>query len=222
MLGRGCPPILRPVGKQDNCQVAVSLSLATERGSVPVGYQLYLPKEWAEDIQRRTKAGVPKQVAFATKPEIALGLIRRAKEKGVPLGTVLADAGYGSDTVFRDGLTDLEQSYVVGVTPQINVWSPGVEPLPPKPRKQAGRPPKLLRRGLGHEPVNVKTLALELPANAWHIVAWREGTNTLLTSRFASVRIRPSHRDYWRTEVRQEEWLLVEWPESEAARRNFG
>lgn len=209
------------LGKQDNCQVAVSLSLATARGSVPVGYQLYLPKEWAEDDQRRRKAGVPDRVVFATKPEIALSLICGAKGKGVPLGTVLADAGYGSDTAFRDGLTDLELSYVVGVTSQINVWPPGVEPLPPKPRKQIGRPPKLLRRGLGHEPVNVKTLALELPADAWRMVTWREGTNALLTSRFTSVRVRPSHRDYWSTEVRREEWLLVEWPVGEAAPTKF-
>jgi len=209
------------LGKQDNCQVAVSLSLATERGSMPVGYQLYLPKEWAEDGQRRSKVGVPDWVDFATKPEIALALIRRAKEKGVPLGTVLADAGYGSDTAFRDGLTDLELLYVVGVTPQINVWPPGVEPLPPKPRKQTGRPPKLLRRGPGHEPVNIKTLALELPSDAWRMVTWREGTNALLTSRFTALRVRPSHRDYWHTEVRREEWLLVEWPEGEAAPTKF-
>jgi len=87
---------------------------------VPVGYQLYRPKEWAEDGQRRSKVGVPDRVAFATKPEIAVALIGRVKEKGVPLGIVLADAGYGSDTAFRDGLTDSELLYVVGVTPQLN------------------------------------------------------------------------------------------------------
>ncbi len=154
------------LGKQDNCQVAVSLSLASDRGSVPVGYRLYLSKEWAEDAHRRVKAGVPETVAFATKLEIAMSLVRRAKEKGLPLGTVLADAGYGSDTAFRDGLTGLDMPYVVGVTSQARVWSPGVKPLPPKPRKQTGRPPKLLRRGPGHEPASVKALAQELPAEA--------------------------------------------------------
>lgn len=154
------------LGKQDNCQVAASLSLATERGSVPVGYRLYLPEDWAEDVQRRAKADVPGSVAFATKPEIALALIREAKENGVPFGPVLADAGYGSDTAFRDGLTALELLYVVGVTSQAHVWGTGVEPLPPKPRQQTGRPPTLLRRGAGHEPVSVRELALELPEEA--------------------------------------------------------
>jgi len=205
------------LGKQDNCQVAVSLSLATEIGSVPVGYQLYLPKDWAGDVERRAKAGVPEAIAFATKPQIALSLIRRAQKRGVPSGFVLADAGYGSDTAFRDGLTELNLPYVVGVTSQASVWAPGVEPLPPKPRKQIGRSPKLLRRAPGHEPSSVRMLALEWPAENWREVSWREGTNAMLMSRFAFVRIRPSHRDYWRTSVREEEWLLVEWPEGEDA-----
>lgn len=182
----------------------------------PIGYQLYLPKEWAEDTQRRTKAGVPQDIVFATKPEIALGLIRRAKGKDVPLGPVLADAGYGSDTAFRDALSALELQYAVGVTSQTHVWAPGVQPLPPKPQKRTGRPSKLLRRGPGHEPVSVKKLALELPECVWSTVTWREGSNVPLTGRFASVRVRPSHRDYWRSTVRDEEWLLVEWPETEA------
>jgi SRSO17 transposase len=204
------------LGKQDNCQVAVSLSLSSCVGSIPIGYRLYLPKEWAEDTQRRTKAGVPQDIAFATKPEIALVLIRRAMGKGVPLGPVLADAGYGSDTAFRDALSTLELQYAVGVNSQTHGGAPGVQPLPPKPQKRTGRPPKLLRRGPGHEPVSVKKLALELPECAWSTVTWREGSNVPLTGRFAAVRVRPSHRDYWRSTVREEEWLLVEWPETEA------
>ena len=137
------------LGKQDNCQVAVSVSVSSRIGSVPMGYRLYLPKEWAEDIQRRTKAGVPQDIVFATKPEIALDLIRRAKDKDVPVGPVLADAGYGSDTAFRDALSALELQYAVGVTSQAHVWAPGVQPLPPEPQKRTGRPAKLLRRGPG-------------------------------------------------------------------------
>jgi SRSO17 transposase len=209
------------LGKQDNCQVAVSLSLATERGSLPVGYRLYLPAEWAQDAQRRFKVGVPETMTFATKPDIALSLIRNALEKGVPPGIVLADAGYGNDTAFRDCLTGLNLPYVVGVSPQTKVWAPGVEPLPPKPRKQKGRPPKLLRRGPGHEPASIAALAQELPSEVWRIVSWREGTNALLRSRFAAVRVRPSHRDYWCAEVRQEEWLLAEWPVGEVAPTKF-
>ena len=85
------------LGKQDNCQVAVSLSLASERGSLPIDWRLYLPKEWAKDQKRRGKAGVPKAVKFLTKPGIALEQIRAAKAAGVPIGIVLADAGYGNE-----------------------------------------------------------------------------------------------------------------------------
>ena len=88
------------LGKQDNCQVAVSLSLATVQGSIPIAYQLYLPKDWAADLLRRKKAGVPADVAFATKPEIALAQMREAIAAGVPFGVVLADAGYGDETAF--------------------------------------------------------------------------------------------------------------------------
>ncbi len=88
------------VGKQDNCQVAVSLSLASEHGSVPMAWRLYLPQEWADDKRRREKAGVPEQVEFATKNEIAETQIRAAKAAGVPIGVVLADPAYGNDTAF--------------------------------------------------------------------------------------------------------------------------
>src|SRR5229473_3471162 len=90
------------LGKQDNCQVAVSLSLANERYSVPVGYRLYLPKDWSVDLARRRQAKVPEDVEFATKPEIALGLIDAATAAGAVARLVVADAGYGIDTAFRD------------------------------------------------------------------------------------------------------------------------
>ncbi|QND35758.1 IS701 family transposase (plasmid) [Sinorhizobium meliloti] len=89
------------LGKQDNCQVAVSLSVATGQASLPVAYQLYLPESWANDAGRREKAGVPEDVIFRTKPEIALTQIRAALDAGVSPGVVLADAGYGNDTAFR-------------------------------------------------------------------------------------------------------------------------
>lgn len=112
------------LGKQDNCQVAVSLSLASVRGSLPVGYQLYLPKDWAADLVRRKKAGVPDDVRFATKPEIALEQIRQALASGVPMGVVLADAGYGDETHFRDGITELGMLYAQGIRPATTVWAP--------------------------------------------------------------------------------------------------
>jgi len=203
------------LGKRDNCQVAVSLSLASEQGSIPIAYQLYLPKDWAADPVRRKAAGVPADIAFATKPEIALAQMRQAKLAGVPLGAVLADAGYGDETAFRDGITELGMLYAVGIWPATTVWAPGTAPLPPKSWSGRGIRPTRLRREPGHEPGAVKTLAMALPPQAYRTVAWREGTDTELSSRFAAVRVRPAHRDYLRPEMRPEEWLLIEWPEGE-------
>lgn len=124
-------------------------------------------------------------------------------------------AGYGNDTALRQGVTALGLTYVAGVQSSLTVWPPDVEPLPPKPWSGKGRPPKLLRRAPGHEPISVKALAEGLAPDAWRSVTWREGTNAPLASRFAAVRVRAAHRDEERTERRPEEWLLIEWPEDE-------
>jgi SRSO17 transposase len=203
------------VGKQENCRVAVSLSVATWNSSLPIAYRLYLPKDWAEDIERREKAEVPEDVEFHTKPEIALDQIRAAVAAQVARGVVLADAAYGINTDFRDGLTQLELQYVVGVQSSLAVWEPGKQPLPAKPRAQTGRPPRLLQRSAEHQPVSVKQLAMSVPSSAFKEITWREGTGQKLRSRFAAVRVRPAHRDYEKAEAREEEWLLIEWPRSE-------
>jgi SRSO17 transposase len=201
------------VGKQDNCRVAVSLSVTTEMASMPVAYRLYLPQSWIEDRQRRKKTGVPDSIQFQTKPEIALDQIRRARERGVPQGVVLADAAYGTDTGFRAALTKLQMAYVVGIQSTATVWKPGEEPKPAPARKgSTGRPRKLLQRDANHQPVSVKELALSLPAETWKKVTWRQGVKQKLQSRFAVLRVRPAHRDYWRSEPHPEEWLLIEWP----------
>ena len=204
------------LGKQDNCQVAVSLSVASEAGSVPVAYGLYLPEIWAEDLKRRREAGVPEKLRFATKPQISMEQIRRAKESGLPPGPVLADAGYGTDTSFRAGLTEIGLKYCVGVQPAVSVWAPGTGPLPPKPRGKKGPLPKRLRRGPGHNPVSVKTLAQGLAEKAWEKIYWRDGSNGKMVSRFAAVRVRPAHRDEQLHQPRAEECLLIEWPKGEA------
>jgi SRSO17 transposase len=205
------------VGKQDNCRVAVSLSVTTEKASMPVAYRLYLPQSWVDDRQRRKKTGVPDSIQFQTKPEVALDQIRRARERGIPQGVVLADAGYGTDTGFRAELTKLQMAYVVGIQSSTTVWKPGEEPKPAPPRKGAtGRPRKLLRRDAKNQPVSVKDLALSLPTEAWKKVAWRQGVKQKLQSRFAVLRVRPAHRDYWRSEPHPEEWLLIEWPATES------
>ena len=203
------------LGKQANCQVAVSLSVATHQGSLPVAYRLYLPKDWADDPVRRTVANVPADIRFKTKPEIALQQMRQALAAGVPPGVALADPAYGNDSNFRAGITELELPYAVGIMPGTAVWRPGEAPLPPAPYSGRGRPAKRLRRDETHRPVSVKTLALELPADAWQQIAWRDGSNTPLTSRFARLRVRPAHDDTKRNEPPDEEWLLIEWPEGE-------
>ena len=204
------------LGKQDNCQVAVSLSLANRHASLPVAWRLYLPQEWADDRARRKKAHVPEEIAFATKPKIALDQIRAALKAGLARGVVLMDAGYGANTELRGEITALGLTYVAGILPNTTVWAPGTKPLPPKNWKGHGRPPKRMRRDRRHRPVSVKDLALALPAKAWRRIEWREGTAEPLASRFARLRVRVAHRDYNLTAARSEEWLLVEWPKSEA------
>jgi len=203
------------VGKQDNCRVAVSLSVATWSSSLPVAYHLYLPKEWAEDAKRRKEAEVPKEVEFQTKPEIALDQIRAAVASKVTRGVVLADAAYGINTEFREGLTELELQYVVGVQCTMTVWEPGKQPLPAKTQGPKGRPPRLLQRDKDHQPVSVKQLAMMLPGKVFKEITWREGAQRKLRSRFAAVRVRPAHRDHEKTEPHAEEWLLIEWPRGE-------
>ena len=199
------------LGKQDNCRVAVSLSVCTPTFSLPVAYRLYLPETWAADVARRKKTGVPKEIQFQTKLRIALDQIRQAVEADVPGGVVLADAAYGMDSQFRAGLRDLQLEYAVGVQSSAGVWGPGKAPLPAKPRKKKGRPSKLLRRDENHQPVSTKQLAIALPETAWKKITWREGSKKL-RSRFAAVRVRTAHRDYNRSEPHPEEWLLIEWP----------
>ena len=205
------------LGKQDNCQVAVTLSVANRAASLPVAYRLYLPQDWASDPVRRAKAGVPAEVGFATKPAIALAQIRAAVAAGLPRGDVLMDAGYGADTGLRTAITALGLRYVAGIQPNTTVWPRGTGPLPPKAWSGRGRRPSRLRRDDEHRPLQVKALALGLPDEAWETVTWREGSADWLTSRYARLRVRAAHRDERLDRPRPEEWLLIEWPEGEDA-----
>jgi SRSO17 transposase len=203
------------LGKEDNCQVAVSLSIANEHASLPVAYRLYLPQEWTDDSDRLRKAGVPEDVVFKTKHEIALDQLRWACAAGLPRGIALMDAGYGNNSDLRAEITKLGLSYVVGIQSNTTVWAPGTGPLPPKKWSGRGRPPKRLRRDSEHWPVSVKELALGLPKRAWRTIEWREGSAEMLSSRFARVRVRVARRDERHHKARPEEWLLIEWPKGE-------
>jgi SRSO17 transposase len=182
------------LGKQANCQVVVTLSIANHHASLPIAYRLYLPEAWVGDAARRKKARIPEEISFQTKPEIALDQVRAACAAGVARGVVLMDASYGSNSALRGGVSALALSYVAGIVPTIKVQAV-TESGKPGPR------------------VSAKELALGLPKGAWRTVTWREGTNERLASRFARVRVRTS--PIRRANERAEETLLVEWPEGE-------
>jgi SRSO17 transposase len=195
------------LGKQDNCQTVVSLSLANDYASLPVAHRLYLPQEWIDDAARRAKAGVPEDIGFKTKPQIALDQIRWACEAGLPRGVVLMDAGYGVDATLRMGLSDLGLTYVAGVLPNTLAWKPGTRPEPGEGAPKKGR------RG-DSDILSLKEIALALPKKTWRTVEWREGTCDALSSRFARVRVHVAHR-HLTPERHAEEWLLIEWPSDE-------
>lgn len=195
------------LGKTDHCQVAVSLSLATVEGSVPLAYRLYLPRVWADDAGRRARAGVPGEIEFRTKGQIAREQIEGALAAGVPRGIVLADAAYGDEAALRDGLTEQHLDYVLAVRSATGVWWDQHQPAP-SPANRRGRPRTRLTRDARHQPIGVLELARRLPATTWRTVTWREGTQGKLSSRFARVRVRAAHHD----RARAEEWLLIEWP----------
>ena len=187
---------------------------------------MYLPKLWADDSARREKAGIPDDVVFKTKPQIALDQIKRAcvmlkaclrHDVGLPRGTVLMDAGYGVDTDLRTEITALGLQYAVGVGPQTTVWAAGQKPLPPKAYSGRGRPPSRPRRDTGNAPVSIEALASAVPKQSWHTIEWREGTSGTLKSRFYRTRVRVAHNRKAIPEDIHEEWLLAEWPEDEKA-----
>ena len=203
------------LGKHDNCQVAVSVSLACDQGSLPVAWQLYLPEAWAADGERRQAAGVPEEIVFATKTQIALRQLRTLLAEGAPRHCVLADAGYGVDAAFRRALDEMGLQYVVGVTSAVVVWPPGVQPLPAAPYGGKGRPSVVPRRTNKLRPISVKALAQALPLQAWQTISWREGTNDTLSGRFAAVRVRHAGGNAGRARLQPQQWLLVQWPADE-------
>jgi SRSO17 transposase len=196
------------LGKEANCQVAVSLSIANHFASLPVGYRLYLPNEWAEDRSRRDRAGVPEDIRFKTKQQIALELIQRAHAAGLAPGVLLMDLDYGRDSRLRKNVSALGLSYVAGIQPKVLMWKPGTGPK---------RPDRSLNNnGRRGEPdlISAQEIARDLPKHAWRTIRWREGSADWLSSRFARVRVRVGYNGAVPGQV-AEEWLLIEWPEGE-------
>lgn len=200
------------VGKTDNCRVAVSLSLGTQAGSLPLSYRLYLPREWTDDPERCLAAGVPSTITFATKNAIARAQIDAALKAGMPRGTVLGDAAYGDDTALRDWLSEQNLLYALGVRTGTTVWWGDYQPLAAPIAGQRGKRKTHLTRDAHHQPISVLELAQALAPQCFRTITWRQGVSEPLRSRFARVRVRAAHRD----RPRAEEWLVIEWPEGEA------
>ena len=200
------------LGKQENCQVAVTLSVANSVASLPVAYQLYLSESWIKDRKRREKTHVPETVVFRTKPEIALDQITNAVSEGVPRGVVLADAGYGGVTEFRDGLTARGITYLVEIKNSTAVW---LETAGRPPAKRGGRK-AYAKTDQYEKPRSVRELAMGLPKVSFRRIQWREGASRPLVSRFAAVRVRAAHGHTSVVVRREPEWLLIEWPAGES------
>lgn len=191
-------------GKITNCQVAASLSVASRTEHLPIDFELYLPTSWTEDPDRRREARIPATVTFKTKPELALDMIRRAAEDGVPSGVLLADAAYGSSRDFRDGVRQLGLHYIVGVDPKtvVAVFD------------RAGR-----RRD---DPVSVHDLAFRIEKQrGFRRCTWRKGTKQDLSARFALRRIVPAYDQCHGMENREPLWLLIEWRDGETEPANY-
>jgi len=199
------------LGKTGNCQVAVSLHHVGQQGHAVLGWRLYLPESWAADEERRQQAGVPPEITFRPKWQLALDLIDQVRSWDLPGRVVIADAGYGEVTEFRDGLEARVLPYVVGVSAKVGVWTkPPQAEIPP--HRGRGGPPK--RYDYGHQkPTSVGEVARQ--AKGWKKVRWREGTKGWLESRFLAMRVWPSHGFVRGEPPHKEVWLLMEWPAQE-------
>jgi SRSO17 transposase len=207
------------LGRTDNCQVATSVHLAGDLGSVMVGSRLYLPKVWTDDRQRCRAAGIPDEVEFKTKWQIALDLIDQTLGFGISRRPVLADAGYGEIPEFRDGLTQRGLTYVVGVPNNHLIWPPGTNPKPPKRRPgKLGRPYSRWRDG-NKQPSKIAELVKGIPRERYKTVSWREGARGKLSSKFLAYRVRPAERHTKGKPPGDEQWLLCEWHSSETEPR---
>ena len=203
------------LGKVGNCQVAVTLQYATAQEVFALDAQLYLPEEWGSDRDRLDAAGVPADIGYRPKWQIALELRRRAQANGLS-GTVLADSAYGDVTEFRQALDDAGWPYCVGISSTLKVVAADHDFGQVPPYRGQGRPPT--------RPEKVRAGALAPSVKEWaqaraqefRRVTWREGTKGKLSSRFAAWRVRPAHRLSAGQEPLAACWLLVEWPEGEA------
>jgi len=204
------------LGKTANCQVAVTLDLGTEDSSVPLDWALYLPEEWLEDPARRKKAGIPEEVTFKRKWELALDLIDEVRDWGLENRTVLADSLYGDTYEFRQGLRERGLNYIVQVSGELTGWTEDPHPSEP-PMKRGGEIPRKRFYAKDFHPARTLCeIAKALPSRSWKRITWREGTKGPLTSRFARVVVWMAHGLVQGKTMQQfPEELLIEWPEGD-------
>jgi SRSO17 transposase len=204
------------LGKTANCQVAVTLDLGTEESSTPLDWALYLPEKWVQDPVRRKEAGVPEEITFKTKPELALGLIDEVKAWGLQDRLVLTDSGYGDVYEFRQGLRNRGLNYVLQVSGGLMAWTEDPHPAEP-PMKRGGKIPR--KRFYANDfppPRSLGQIAKDLPSQSWKKVTWREGTQGPLSSRFARVIVWMANGlVQGKTMEEPSEELLIEWPEGD-------
>jgi SRSO17 transposase len=201
------------LGKIGNCQIGVSVHAVGERGTVPLGWALYLPEEWCEDPERRQRAKIPAEVEFQTKPELGVDLVERAAGWEIAKAPVLGDQAYGDNTVLRERLHHAELEYVLSVGAETKVFTPETTFTVPQRQGSTGRPRSRPRPD--REPVAIAQLVADLPDEQWQTVTFRDGPDgEPVTSRFCFVRVRAAHN--WQKATPcppREEWLIAEWPE---------
>jgi SRSO17 transposase len=208
------------LGKVGNCQVTVSVHAAGERGTLPLGWRLYLPQEWCQEPERRRKAKIPERVVFETKPQLAGSLVERAAGWQIPPAPILADCAYGDDSGFRGRLHALELEYVVAVSAKGSVYGPETIFAVPERNGATGRPPTAARAD--RKPESVRTLAARLPRRAWKTLACRTTpAGEEVSSRFAFVRVVATHPVRNDHQPPRWEWLIVEWPEDAEAPSDY-
>ena len=192
-------------GKVTNCQVGVSLSIATWTQHLPIDFELYLPRDWTDDSARRKEGRIPEDVAFKTKLELAMDMIDRAIEDDVPQGIVLVDAAYGTSSRFRKELQERGLPYAVAISSTTKVWQ-----LDDDNRRVGGRT------------LSVGEYASKLvEQGAFRKTTWREGTGESLSARFAARRVLPIADEGVKRAERQPLWLLMEWENGKDAPGKF-
>jgi len=197
------------LGKTANCQVAVSLHEVCRDAAAVLSWRLYLPESWAADRERRAAAGIPVALKFRKKWELALEMIDQVRDWGLIERIIVADAGYGDVTAFREKLEERKLRYALGVQSNTGVWLESPRPRKLKPQR-LGRPPTALHYAK-QRPISVKEAAQQ--AQGWKKIRWREGSKGWLESRFWAGRVQPSHGFHEGRAPGKEVWLLVEWPE---------